>query len=162
MPPDETVVLVGETEMLTGGLGGVTTIAALACFLESARLVTVTVTMVFVLTLGAVKRPFPETVPALAHQVTAVLPVLRTVAANCCVPADETFALLGEIEMLTGERLTSGTTTMASCLWPLAATSLTVTVKLYVPATLGLPETKPVAESRFNPGGSASAKTENA
>ncbi len=62
---------------------------ALADFVESATLWAVTVTAWGVETLdGAIYRPAVEIVPAdgLIDQVTAVLLVPRTVAANCCVP----------------------------------------------------------------------------
>ena len=48
-----------------------------------ATLVAVTVTLVLLVTLGAVNRPPVEIVPALADQVTAVLLVPCTVAVNC-------------------------------------------------------------------------------
>jgi hypothetical protein len=50
---------------------------------------------------GAVNNPELETVPAVAVQLTAVLLVPVTVAVNCCVPPDATFALVGEIATCT-------------------------------------------------------------
>ena len=61
----------------------------------SAALVAVTVVLIEEDTLGAVKRPFPVIVPALARQSTAVLLVEVSVAANwSCAPAT-TVALAG-------------------------------------------------------------------
>jgi len=51
--------------------------------LESARLVAVTVTGVFTVTLGAVNSPLYEIVPALADHITKGIAVLATDAVNC-------------------------------------------------------------------------------
>lgn len=64
---------------------GLTETLALAFFVESAVLVAVTVTLVVVETLGAVNIPPEEIEPALAFQLTDVLDVPWTLAANCCV-----------------------------------------------------------------------------
>jgi hypothetical protein len=64
---------------------GLTETLALAFFVESAVLVAVTVTLVVVETLGAVNIPPEEIEPALAFQLTDVLVVPWTLAANCCV-----------------------------------------------------------------------------
>src|SRR5712692_5378229 len=66
-----------------GGAGGVTLAVAEAAWLVSAWLVAVTVTLVLVLTVGAVKSPELETEPAVAVHVTAVLVDPVTVAVNC-------------------------------------------------------------------------------
>ena len=66
-----------------GGAGGVTLAMAEAVWLVSAWLMPVTVTLVLVLTVGAVKNPEPEIEPALAVQLTAVLVEPVTVALNC-------------------------------------------------------------------------------
>ena len=57
------------------------------------------VTGVLLVTLGAVKNPLSEMVPALADQVTAVLadPLMRAVNCNCC--CDTRVALPGESEI---------------------------------------------------------------
>jgi hypothetical protein len=60
-----------------------------------ATLVAVMTTSVFVATLGAVKNPVLEIVPALADQFTAVFEVPLTLAANCSCSCDATVALLG-------------------------------------------------------------------
>jgi hypothetical protein len=58
------------------------------------------VTGVLLVTLGAVKNPLSEIVPALADQVTAVLsdPLIRAVNCSCC--CDPRVALPGESEIL--------------------------------------------------------------
>jgi len=60
-----------------------------------ATLVAVMITGVFVATLGAVKNPVFEIVPALADQFTAVFEVPLTLAVNCSCSCDATVALLG-------------------------------------------------------------------
>jgi len=62
---------------------GLTATAALDFFVVSAALVAVTVTFEVVVTVGAVNIPPLETEPAVAVQVTAVLLVPCTEAANC-------------------------------------------------------------------------------
>jgi hypothetical protein len=61
---------------------GLTATVALAFFEVFALLVAVTVTFVLALTVGAVKRPLVEIVPADDVQVTAVLVDPTTVAEN--------------------------------------------------------------------------------
>ena len=80
--PEVRVELVGETVRLIG-VAAVTETIALAFLVISAALVAVIVTLVLLLTLGAVNNPLLETVPALADHVTAVFVVPCTVAANC-------------------------------------------------------------------------------
>jgi hypothetical protein len=98
--PDVKLVLVGETLMVTLEVGGAMATTALAFFVESATLVAVTVTLVLLVTVGAVNRPLDETVPALELQVTAVLVEPLTAALNCREPAEATLALPGEIVTL--------------------------------------------------------------
>src|SRR6266568_3437084 len=98
-------LMVPEIWIDGGATTGFTVTVAVACLLESARLVTVTWIEVFVSTTGAVRRPLLEIFPALAHQLAAVLAVLLTLAVNCCAPPEETVALPGEREMLTGSLL---------------------------------------------------------
>jgi len=69
--------------MVNAEVGGVTATVALDFFVVLALLVAVTVTLVLLLTFGAVNMPPLETVPAVADQVTAVLLVPTTVAENC-------------------------------------------------------------------------------
>jgi len=66
----------------------------------------VTVTAVFALTFGAVKSPELEIAPALADHVTAVLVEPVTVAVNGWVPAEETVAEVGEMEIDTAGGVT--------------------------------------------------------
>jgi hypothetical protein len=63
-----------------------------------AALVAVMMTGVVLVTLGAVKNPLLEMVPALADHVTAVFDVPLTRAVNCSRSIDATVALPGEIE----------------------------------------------------------------
>ena len=57
------------------------------------------VTGVLLVTLGAVKNPLLEIVPALAHQVTAVSAVPLMLAVNCCCACDAMMVLLGDSDM---------------------------------------------------------------
>ena len=75
---------------------------ALAFFVVSATLVTVTVTLVLLVTVGAVNNPLLEIVPAVADHVTAVLPVPCTVAENGWVFPDAKLALVGEMDTVIG------------------------------------------------------------
>jgi len=81
--PDAKLVLVGETVMVIFEVGGAIATMALAFFVASAALVAVTVTFVLLVTLGAVKKPLLETVPALELQVTLVLVEPVTEELNC-------------------------------------------------------------------------------
>jgi hypothetical protein len=101
------VVAVGSAEVRIDKGGGVpptalTVTVAVARTLLSEKLAAVTVTVVLLVTPGAVKRPLLEIVPALADQVTFTLLEFRIVAENCCVLLEETVALLGEMAMLAG------------------------------------------------------------
>src|SRR6266853_794790 len=108
--PAPTVADTGEIVTLTTA-GGVTVTWAEADFVASAWDTAVTVTVAgFGTTAGAVYRPALDIVPTvglppvtpLTCQVTAVLLVFCTVAANCCVPPAPTVADTGEIATLTG------------------------------------------------------------
>lgn len=79
--------------------GGVTVTAALANFVGSATLVTVTVTFVVCVTDGAVNSPEVEMVPAEVDHVTEVSLEFVTVALNCNVLEDCTVSDVGEIEI---------------------------------------------------------------
>ena len=94
------MVEVGETATLTLDPAATVTVA-LAIFVVSAALVARTVTVMAAVTLGAVKLPVLEMLPALADQVTPVLLVPWTLAENCWAAPDATLALVGETEMLT-------------------------------------------------------------
>jgi hypothetical protein len=85
---------------------------ALAFFVESAALVAVIVTLVLAETAGAVNIPVEEIEPALADQLTEVLVVPRTLAANCCVLPEPTLADKGDTETLT--LVVAGSTVIAA------------------------------------------------
>jgi hypothetical protein len=70
--------------------------AVLAWAALSATLLAVTVIGFAVLLAGAVNKPLAEMLPALADQVTAVLLVLLTAAANCTFPPAATDGSAGE------------------------------------------------------------------
>ena len=72
-----------------------------ADLVESATLVTLTVTVVTLVTEGAVKRPVAETFPALAVQLAVVFVLPVTVSVNCLVPPELTVAVVGEMLMET-------------------------------------------------------------
>jgi len=101
VPPEATVAEVGEMVTATDVDGGVMVTVALADFVVSAWLVALTVTVVVVVTVGAVKRPALEIMPPLVDHVTAVFVEPATVALNCWVPPDGTVANVGEMEMET-------------------------------------------------------------
>lgn len=85
LPPDETVVLDGETATVMVVVGALIATEALAFLVLSATLVAVTVTLLLLVTLGAVKKPPVEIVPPVDDQVTAVFVVPETLALNCLV-----------------------------------------------------------------------------
>jgi hypothetical protein len=68
--PEFTSVLAGDT--VTPTTAGTTEMLALADLVESATLVAVSTTLVFDVTVGAVKSPLEETLPDETVQVTAV------------------------------------------------------------------------------------------
>ena len=72
-----------EVVIANAEVAGATETVALDFLVVSATLVAVTVTLVLLLTLGAVNIPPAETAPDEADQVTAVLLVPWTVAENC-------------------------------------------------------------------------------
>jgi hypothetical protein len=74
---------------------GDTVTSEVAIKVLSAALTAVTVTLVAEDTLGAVKRPVPVIVPALARHITAVLLVEVRVATNWTLPPATTLALPG-------------------------------------------------------------------
>jgi hypothetical protein len=110
----------------------VTDTLAEAFLVVSATLVAVTVTVVVLLTVGAVNKPPEETDPALADQVTPVWLVLLTVAVNCCVPPDCTEALVGEMATLIAPS-EPPTKICAAFRAALPALSLTATMNREVP-----------------------------
>jgi hypothetical protein len=95
--------------VIASALWGVTATVAVACELGLAVIVAVMVTEVLLVTLGAVKAPLLDTVPALADQVTEVSAVPLMLAANCCWPCDARFALTGKIESRVPEALAETT-----------------------------------------------------
>ncbi len=96
VPPEIRAEEVGETAMLTTAAALTVTVAC-ERLVGLATLVAVTVAVVVLVTLGAVNSPVLEIVPALALHVTDVFEELLTVAENCCLPAEATLALPGEI-----------------------------------------------------------------
>ena len=97
----EKLRLIGLTVRAGTGAGAFTVIVALADLDVSAALVALTVTVVSVVTVGAVNNPEALIVPAVAVQVTVVFVLLLTVAVNCCVPPDAIDALVGDTVTLT-------------------------------------------------------------
>jgi hypothetical protein len=87
--------------VLMDGGDVVTVTAAPAILLLSATLVAVTVIRVADAVAGAVNRPFPEMLPAVVDQFTAVSLAPLTAALNCCDPPGAMLAVVGEIAMLT-------------------------------------------------------------
>jgi hypothetical protein len=128
--PDVRLTLVGETATETPVL---TVTVALAFLVESAELAAVTVTVVLLLTVGAVNNPPLEIEPAVADQVTAVLVVPWTVAVNCCVLPDPTLALVGE----TATVIAGVTVTDALAFLVVSAALVAVTVTLVLLLTEG-------------------------
>ena len=142
-PGNEEVVIVNE---FAGGLFGLTATLTLAFLVLSAELVAVTMTVVFAVTDGAVNMPFPETAPAEADQMTAVLLEPCTEATNCCPAPDFTDAEVGETDTLTVGGATVGTTlTTELALFVLSAELVARTVIAVVAETLGAVKT-PVLE----------------
>ncbi len=127
-----------------------------ACLVGSTTLVAVMVTAVSAVTAGALYSPLFEIVPFDALQFTLKSLVLVTAAANCCVPPEASVTRDGDTETATGLP-GSG---MASCTERLnfaldlltPAPSTTITSKLKLPASEGLPEIIPVSV-RDNPAG---------
>jgi hypothetical protein len=134
--PEVRVVLLGETVTVIADPVGLTAMDALAILEVFAELVAVTVTLVAALTVGAVKRPLLETVPADADQVTAVLVVPCTLAVNCCVPAEVRDELVGETVMLTVDP-EGPTATPALAFFVVSATLVAVTVTFVLVVTAG-------------------------
>ena len=130
--------------MVNAEVGGVTATVALDFFVVLALLVAVTVTLVLLLTFGAVNMPLLETVPAVADQVTAVLLVPWTVAANCCVFPDVRVVLDGETVMLIVDPV-GLTATIALAFFAVLALLVAVTVTLVLVVTVGAVK-KPLVE----------------
>jgi hypothetical protein len=113
----------------------------------SATLVAVTVTVDVVVTLGEVNNPLLEMVPPEADQTTAVFEVLLAVAVNCCEEPEMVVMDAGEIVIATGG---TGTVALLIAIEKVAfpreffTGSVTVTVKAYVPAVVGVPEISPL------------------
>ncbi|HZP17350.1 MAG TPA: hypothetical protein VFB00_05260 [Terriglobales bacterium] len=136
VPPELTVADVGETATLMAAAGALTFTAALAFFVVSAALVAVMVTLVLLVTLGAVNRPLLEMDPAVADQVTDVLVAPCTEAVNCCVAPELTVADDGETDTLTlGAGALTATVALAFLVASAALVAVTVTFVLLV--TLG-------------------------
>lgn len=143
--PDFTDADVGETDTLTSGVAAGTTLTTeLALFVLSAELVARTVTAVVLETLGAVKTPALEILPADADQLTAVLLVPCTLAVNCRFPPAVTLVLVGETEMLTLGCAVPATEICSCSVAAISRASLTTTHPELVPAAVGVPLTAPV------------------
>ncbi len=133
IPAEETVLEPGEIEIDTAGAATVTLAETDLAVLT--WLVAVTVTVVLELTVGAVKSPEVEIDPAVADQVTAVFVEPVTVAVNCRVPAEETVAEVGEMEIDTAgaATLTLAEADLAVLAW-LVAVMVTVVLEVTVGA----------------------------
>jgi hypothetical protein len=144
-------------------VAAVTVTAAVLFFEVSARLVAVTSVVILDVTLGAVRTPADVIVPALVDHLTPVLLVLRTVAKNVCCPPELTLALVGEIDMLTGEVVLLDKMFRVKIRSPRSARGLSVTktAKVYDPAFVGVPEITPVEELNVSPGGRLPRMIEN-
>jgi hypothetical protein len=103
----------------------------------SAALVAVTVTLVLLVTAGAVNMPLLETLPDVADHVTAVLLVPCTAALNCWVPPDVRAVLPGETTTLTAVDTEGLTVTIALAFLVVSAVLVAVTVTFVVLETLG-------------------------
>ncbi len=117
-------------------MAGVTETVALDFFVVSAALVAVTVTLVLPLTVGAVNIPPLDIEPAVADQVTAVLLVPCTVAANCLLFPAVKLTLFGETETLM-PAATGLTVTVALAFFVVSAALVAVTVTAVLLDTLG-------------------------
>jgi hypothetical protein len=124
---------------------------ALADLVVSATLLAVSTTLVVLVTVGAVKRPLEDTVPAEAVQVTAVFEVFVTVAVNCEVAPEFTVALVGEMVIPIAPLLFTVSVKRPRPLFP--ADSPTQTTNGNFPATVGAPEIPPVFGFRTSPDG---------
>jgi len=122
--------------MVNAEVGGVTATVALDFFVVLALLVAVTVTLVLLLTFGAVNMPPLETVPAVADQVTAVLLVPCTVAENCCVFPEVRVVLVGETLMVMVDPV-GLTATIALAFFEVLALLVAVTVTFVLLLTFG-------------------------
>jgi hypothetical protein len=116
---------------------GPTATLALAFLVVSAALVAVTVTLVLLVTEGAVNMPPLETLPEVADHITAVLLVPFTAALNCCVPPDVRAALPGETTTLTVVGAEGLTVTLALAFLVVSAALVAVTVTLVLLETAG-------------------------
>lgn len=114
--------------------------------LAFSALVAVTVTVVLLLTAGAVNLPVLEMIPAVADQVTAVLDVPVIAALNCSTLCARTVAPDGEIVIWGCElRICFETLMLETPVpWSFEVASETDNVKLKFPATVGTPEMEPV------------------
>jgi hypothetical protein len=91
---------VAELGEIDTAVPAVTVTVADAVFVGSAMLVAVTVTTVFELTWGAVKRPEDEMLPSDADQVTTVFDVPVIAAVNCCCAPVKSVGELGEMKIV--------------------------------------------------------------
>lgn len=115
-------ILNGTTELVMVAV-------ALEWAVESAALEAVTVTDFALVLVGAVNSPLADTLPALADQVTAVLLVLLTTAANCSFPPATTEGSAGVTCTLTELTEAAIGTVYAREALELAGSPVTVIVK---------------------------------
>src|SRR5579864_159170 len=134
---------------------GVTVTMVAARRLWSVALVTVTVTEVLLVTLGAVNWPLLVMVPADADQRTAVFEVPVTLALNCRIPCEVTVGVPGETEIVAVCPLPPAAMMIRTGALPVSCQGRSETdrLKLYSPATVGMPEIEPVEGFKDSPGG---------
>jgi hypothetical protein len=143
-------------EVVTERVGavGLTSTLAIAFFVLSAALVAMTVTLISLVTAGAVTTPVFDTEPALALQVTAVLLVPCTVALNCWRFPEAMRVAVGEIAILMSEFELEKIARRACMLTTAPCASVTRTRKYFVAAIVGLPVMLPLVRFKVNPEGS--------
>lgn len=158
-----------------GELTGVTAITDEANAVGSATLVAFTVALKATLVVGAVNSPLEDTLPAVVLQVTAVLvlavftlavvrvppvPPVLTVAVSGWVAPEATVATVGVTDTVTFgvvAAMVKRSPRVSKCT-PFADNARTV--KLLVPAIVGMPEITPVVRLIVSPVGSAPAEME--
>ena len=138
------------------GVTGVTVAVAVAALeLALATLVAVMVTEVVRVTLGAVKAPLLEIVPALADQVTAVSAVPLMRAENCCCACDARVVLTGEIESTVPLAELEETVSVKAVVALCPEASVTFAVKGYDPVSAVIPAMTPLEACNRIPDGKA-------
>src|ERR1039457_850035 len=141
--------------MIARAACGVTVAVAAAWELALATLVAVKVTEVVLVTLGAVKAPLLEIVPALADQVTAVSAVPLMRAENCCCACDARVVLTGEIESTVPLAELEETVSVKAVVALCPEASVTFAVKGYDPVSAVIPVMTPLEACNWIPDGKA-------